>query len=674
MLNFILSPGIQIVSRISIAKKFLLILLLYLIPVGYVAYYAINNHVADLAANSEEIETISLIKAFKPVFTNMDKSRGLTSIYLNGNSGVKQKIITNSEKVDTQLEKISRFPQFALLTNVEKSEFESIRTEWQQLANKKFNMKDDASFLSHSKIVNRVGLLMVSILESSSLFTDPEQKAAFLIKLVVSDFPAISDIIGKTRGIGAGVATKGTFNSDSFIALSNHHKQLEQLRDRIAYDFQKLSHYGEELKRLTDDFGQLDNKLVNFIAVTSDKILDPDSIEIDGNSYFLLGTEVIDHVLKLYDDTYDQLNSILIIREDKLQFELFLNISSSILLVIAAFYLFASVYRNMLDSISRIEACVNAVADGDLSTSVEINSSDEMKNIGDQINKMVEHTRTLVHKVLNTTEELVNSADLNRQSAQTTSEKIDQQNIEVEQVATAMNEMSSTVQEVARNAEQTALSTASADKDSNIGFDTVQNTIKSINELATEITNASTSIDELQNDVNKISSVLDVIQGIADQTNLLALNAAIEAARAGETGRGFAVVADEVRTLASKTQESTEEIRNMINKLQESAHRSVRSMENGNEKSHQTVEESNKAGEALKKISESVGHISLMGEQIAAAATEQSTVAEEINRSIISVKDISELTQQSARDSSDNSKFVDRVSNDLQEIVKHFKV
>ncbi|MCW9000503.1 MAG: methyl-accepting chemotaxis protein, partial [Kangiellaceae bacterium] len=575
---------------------------------------------------------------------------------------------------DNQLGFITSSSFYSSLSDNIKSRISEIKTDWQQLKDQAFELQPMDSFERYSELISDVLSVMKSVSEQSRLMTDTEAHTAFLIKVFVEELPVLAEVTGKTRGIGAGIAAKGSFTSDSFIALSNYHKLLGNIRNSVEHSLTGALQSSSKLNVLTSPINNFDSAVKSFMKETKESLLDPDEVSISSNDYFASGTQVIEKTLSLLDLTFNQLQEALAERKNGIINEVWMNIISSVALILTAIYLFSCFSSSMMDSISRIKNCVNSVADGDLTVNTDIQSSDEMRAIGEDVNAMVRNTKSLVEKVLSATNDLVDTAQNNSHSASQTSERIYQQNIEVEQVATAMNQMSATVQEVASNAEQTASSTASADNDSKAGYSIVENTINSIGSLANELEAASSSINELQNNVNGIGSVLDVIQGIADQTNLLALNAAIEAARAGESGRGFAVVADEVRTLASKTQESTEEIRQMIDKLQNSASLSVKSMISGNEKSQQTVEDAHKAGDALKQISESVGHISLMGEQIASAASEQSSVADEINRSIMSVKEISEITGKAASDSAKSSQFLNEVAGNLKQLVAQFKV
>ncbi len=169
----------------------------------------------------------------------------------------------------------------------------------------------------------------------------------------------------------------------------------------------------------------------------------------------------------------------------------------------------------------------------------------------------------------------------------------------------------------------------------------MDSTVKSIRSLANDVDSAHRVINTLDSDVSSIASVVDVIQGIAEQTNLLALNAAIEAARAGEQGRGFAVVADEVRSLASRTQQSTGEIQAMIEKLQNGASEAVKVMHGSKESGEKTI---NTAGEASRSLSEILNAISMMNEMnthIATAASQQSSVSDEVSRNVQGIADSS---------------------------------
>ena len=201
---------------------------------------------------------------------------------------------------------------------------------------------------------------------------------------------------------------------------------------------------------------------------------------------------------------------------------------------VCAWYLTRGITRPMNDAV----VLARSVADGDLTTTIEIDAKDETGQLMAALKDMNDGLRRIVSEVRTSTETIVTASSQIASGNLDLSSRTEMQASSLEETASSMEELTGTVRQNAENARQANQLARVASEVAVKGGTVVSQVVDTMGSIS-----ASSK---------KIVDIIAVIDGIAFQTNILALNAAVEAARAGEQGRGFAVVAAEVRTLAQR--------------------------------------------------------------------------------------------------------------------------
>ncbi|MFJ4440599.1 methyl-accepting chemotaxis protein [Pseudomonas sp. NPDC089422] len=311
---------------------------------------------------------------------------------------------------------------------------------------------------------------------------------------------------------------------------------------------------------------------------------------------------------------------------------------------------------------------------GDLSARVPLACGDEVGQMAGAFNAMQATYHRVVATVAHTAAQLDSGAARLAASMNDVRHGMLGQQSETDQAATAINEMSATVHHIAQHAGATRDLSQTADTLAGSGKAVVSRVQDSIAGLSSGVQQTAEMIRQLADDSQKINSVVGVIHSIAEQTNLLALNAAIEAARAGEMGRGFAVVADEVRNLAKRVQTSTDEITRMVADLQTGTRDAVEFMQESSYKADDCVRQAQEAGAALAEITGAVAQMRESNTQIAVAAEQQSQVAEEMNRAVVSIRDVTEETVQQTVGSATTSSQLATLAGELSKAIGQLKL
>jgi methyl-accepting chemotaxis protein len=262
-------------------------------------------------------------------------------------------------------------------------------------------------------------------------------------------------------------------------------------------------------------------------------------------------------------------------------------------------------------------AVARRVATGDLTTEVEVTSSDEAGQLLEALRDMNNALRGLVTNVLQGTSSIADASEEIAQGNLELSSRTEEQASSLEETASSMEELTSTVKQTSDNARQANQLAGTASEVAAKGGSVVH-----------EVVETMASIEASS---KKIVDIISVIDGIAFQTNILALNAAVEAARAGEEGRGFAVVAGEVRSLAQRSAAAAKEIKALIDD-------SVGNVAKGSTLVAQ-------AGETMEQIVSSVQRVTDIMAEISAATREQTVGIEQVNQAI---GQMDHVTQQNA--------------------------
>jgi len=299
----------------------------------------------------------------------------------------------------------------------------------------------------------------------------------------------------------------------------------------------------------------------------------------------------------------------------------------------------------MQDQIMDLLTIVSTAAEGDLTVKAEV-TADSLGSVADAFNLMIAGLMSLVTQASNVAVEIQRSTAEILHSAESMRMAASQQSSQIRNASEAVNAMSHTTQRMAENAKAATQTSVEATQAAVKGGTAVAETIKGMQRIRATVQSTGKKIKGLGERSLEIGAIIEVISEIATQTNMLALNAAIEAARAGEHGKGFAVVADEVRKLAERAARATKDITGLIKGIQVETSEAVTVMEAGTREVEDGTKLADQAGAALREIEQIVKQTSNLMTDIMRAAGDHVKSTESV---VHTMDNISQLTQETAR-------------------------
>ncbi|OLU20817.1 methyl-accepting chemotaxis protein [Pseudomonas sp. PA1(2017)] len=671
----LLKPGIRVLERVSFARKFQLLFVLFVIPLGYALWVMMSGNLERIEVLRSEVDGMQGVQALGAVEQELHEQRLLLARWKGNDKAAEALLRERSGKLG---EALAAAAEQVKLTPSEETgrQLEALQASVAELdlaVLGKMALLD--ALERYQSTLSLLTVLREQVATDSGLILDPFLDTYLMMEQLTLTLPRLSENLGSFASQGYGSLVAQHFTLQNRVAVRDLRRSLEQAGAQIAKSRTALQQASPRvLRTLQQPYAQVEDGLQKFFAEVDRDMFEASPMVLQP-AQFVQQVQALQENLKgLRQAVYEQFNSNIgdyqgNARQDMLHTTLIFAV-----LTLLALYLLLCLNASIRRSTAGIIQAAEGLRDGDLRVCMQVHGADDLAAISTALNTAVAQLRDSMQGVGREGRSLDETVRSLGSQAAGSLNAVEQQQAQMSQIATAATQMAATAQSVAQSCEQAAQEAGQTREIANQSNQRSARTSASMRELSGRLAGSAQTLQKLRQQTEQITRVVDVIKGIAEQTNLLALNAAIEAARAGEQGRGFAVVADEVRSLSQRTQNSTAEIAQTVGDLHKVVGQSVAEMEQAMHQAEGDVGNVLAMSADLDGIVESVQRVSDRLAQIATAAEQQAATADEVSGNIQQVDQAASELLDGARMVSDASEQLRRGSETLSRNTGRFRV
>ncbi|MDC7219007.1 MAG: methyl-accepting chemotaxis protein [Spirochaetales bacterium] len=648
------NSGLTFFGKMKISTKIILSSIFFLVPMGIMLIISLNSIQYDIRFSTLEVHgneyqaPLESLLQYTQDYWYYDREEANNKAVL---SSIHDVVMESFDKLQGVQDSIGEDLQFTdeglklrsrehLVPSLMKSRWEDIRkndSEEEYLA----LVADIREMITHSG-------------DTSNLILDPDLDSYYLMDLSLLVLPQTQDRLGEILLYGARVLdnrekedSPGVLSQEEKLNFYVYAKLLEEsdyerikgsTKTAINEDPNFYGIYEPLQKDIPSSYKSYEIPTLKLIDMLYE-LGTEDYVSISRQEFISAAMEARSQSFSYWYDVVDTMDGLLEIRIGSYRQQFMKYLVSAIITLVCAWVIFIVIRKNILTSISSLLAAFDKATGNDLSTRIDITSSDEIGECSNGFNDLLKKFSDLMTKLQSMTSVLTESVQNLNVTSQEVFATSNDQAAAVKEIVTTMEDSDSLSKSIATSiSDISQLATGTTEAVRN-GFEIIKTTLDKMNEIKESNGETIAGIKFLSEKIESIWEIVNLINGIADQTKIIAFNAELEASSAGEAGKSFQLVATEIRRLADGTVSSTSEIKNRINEIQHSSDTLIVSSEEGTKKISEGNELTGQMNRVFEGILSSTEKTAQSTDQISVSINQQVSSFEQI---LITLKQISE--------------------------------
>ena len=367
---------------LKLTRKIMLATIASLLVVVALLGLQINSNLDRINLAKAEVAGLEYIQPLRELLQNLPKHRGMSNGYLNGDEGFKPKILAKQQEIEQIISRIRSLEGKHGELLQTGARLTALINEWAAIKQDLFRLEPKVAFSRHTALIADLLELINHVGDSSGLIVDSSQSRHYLVDMLINKIPPVSEYLGQTRGMGAGIAAKGAFvpgQRDRLTDLLSSARVLFNSMDSaIAALYRHDARLKSRLQQLVQESDQ--HRTLFFDAVRSG-LLDAEHIQLDPKEFFAKGSRLIDANFAIFDQVNGLLRAELGDAAEQARLAMYQTLVGSLFVMLLVGGVAFTIMRNITDGLAEIKGHFGRIAEGHYYDDIDLVRADELGDL-----------------------------------------------------------------------------------------------------------------------------------------------------------------------------------------------------------------------------------------------------------------------------------------------------